>query len=178
MQACIPPPPPPPPCSGANYIHTSHSILGFAPLVSDDLAWLRTTYKRHWNCDYKTWWSRELQGGGLSKVFAWTGSGPDWWWHAAPVFTQINWQQDANAVDATVYGEFHGDPPTGPLPDYHCDTDVWTNVATIGGGQQSWNTYDTACAGNRHATDMHVSNSISSPFPHDDPEDTYTYAYP
>jgi hypothetical protein len=76
-------PPPIPPCNTRkNFIHTSHTLQD-APRI--DLAWLRTTFGRKWNCS-STWWSRKN-----GDLYAISGSGPSWWQHSRPRFPFVNW---------------------------------------------------------------------------------------
>lgn len=72
-------------CSASNYIHTSHTLQEF---IRVDLAWLRSTAGRYWDCN-QGWWS-ETEG----HLFALSGSGPSWWLHDPPTFPWINWGCD------------------------------------------------------------------------------------
>lgn len=88
-----------------NWIHTSHTLQD---VVRIDLAWLRSSFRRYWNCD-TTYWSERF-----GDIFAWAGSGPSWWRNDPPTFPSIYWgcfpvTFNCEFTHATVRADFHTD---------------------------------------------------------------------
>jgi len=114
-----------------NWVHTSHTIQD---LPGIDLAWLRTTMKRYWNCN-TTYWSEEY-----GDLFAYDGSGPSWWSHDPPWWAVIKWTcwplpSSCSQAKAEARAWFHVDFPacSGGHEDIRIDNAVWTqkNTSTI-----------------------------------------------
>lgn len=91
-----------------NVIHSSHTLQD---VVRIDIAWLRTSTDRIWNCN-ATWLHEENDSS--DRVKAWSGTGPSWWTLKDPTrFGTVTWTcgRDLNCSNtwARVAVTFHTD---------------------------------------------------------------------
>jgi hypothetical protein len=141
-------------------VHTSHTIQD---VVNIDLAWLRTSAQRYWDCN-KAWWAKTIDT--QSRVKAWADSGPTWWHVKDQVtFPYVAWQCPDGGVcaSATVWAR-----TTFRVDVLHCNrlntNSIELDTETITYPDGSYTVYFDkygSCAGLHSSTAMMTNNSNS-----------------